>query len=98
LAEDNHRNASVTVEDSGEGIPVEDVPHVFDRFHRGAEGRTTTSPRFGLGLAICKAIIEGCGGTIHLTSASGSGTSVRAEFAADVILKGSAGDIPAAQS
>ncbi len=59
-------------------------------FHRGAEGRVATSPRFGLGLAICKAIIEGYGGTIHLTSAPGRGTSVRVDF--------STSGIPIAQS
>lgn len=98
LAEVDHRSASVIVEDSGEGISVQDVPHVFDRFHRGAEARATTSPRFGLGLAICKAIIEGYGGTIHLTSTRGRGTSVRADFSAGAILGGSGEEIPTSQS
>jgi signal transduction histidine kinase len=94
LSESDSRGASVTVEDSGEGIPVEEVPHVFNRFHRGTEGRVVTSPRFGLGLAICKAIVEGYGGTIHLTSAPGRGTSVRVEFSAAVIHSADGANVP----
>jgi signal transduction histidine kinase len=98
LSEADRRNVSVTVEDSGEGISVAEVSHVFDRFHRGTEGRATSSPRFGLGLAICKAIVEGYGGTIHLTSALGRGTSVRVDFSAGAILGSSAAEIPIKQS
>ncbi|HEY4837611.1 MAG TPA: ATP-binding protein [Candidatus Acidoferrales bacterium] len=98
LSESDRRTVSVAVEDSGEGILVDELPHVFDRFHRGTETRVTTSPRFGLGLAICKAIIEGYGGTIHLTSAPGRGTSVRVDFLTGVIIGSSDGDIPTSQS
>jgi signal transduction histidine kinase len=97
LSEADRQNVRVTVEDAGEGIPVAEVAHVFDRFHRGTEGRISTSPRFGLGLAICKAIVEGYGGTIHLTSAPGRGTSVCVGLSAEMILGGDAGDIPTAQ-
>jgi signal transduction histidine kinase len=98
LLEGDRRSVSVTVEDSGEGIPVDEVAHVFDRFHRGTEGRVTTSPRFGLGLAICKAIIEGYGGTIHLTSTPGRGTSVRIDFSANVLHRSDDADVPQTQS
>nr|HEV7955371.1 ATP-binding protein [Candidatus Acidoferrales bacterium] len=98
LSDADRGNVSVIVEDSGEGISEDEIPHVFDRFHRGTEGRVTTSPRFGLGLAICKAIIEGYGGTIHLTSRPGRGTTVRADFSTEVILSSVVGDFPTSRS
>jgi signal transduction histidine kinase len=98
LSDADRGNVSVIVEDSGEGISEDEIPHVFDRFHRGTEGRVTTSPRFGLGLAICKAIIEGYGGTIQLISTPGRGTTVRADFSTDVILSSVVGDFPTSRS
>jgi signal transduction histidine kinase len=67
---------SVIVEDSGIGIPAEELPHVFDRFHRGDPSRSRTTGGFGLGLSICKAIVESYGGSIQISSADGSGTRV----------------------
>lgn len=74
----------VLVEDRGEGISPEELPRVFERFHRGdgAEGRPAGG--FGLGLAICKAIVEAYGGTIVLESQKGRGTIARVEFPADL--------------
>jgi signal transduction histidine kinase len=46
----------VAVEDTGIGIPEDDLPHLFSRFHRGRN--TITYPGNGLGLAIVKAIAE----------------------------------------
>ncbi len=98
LSEGERGSASVTVEDSGEGIPAGEIAHVFERFHRGGEASIPTSPHFGLGLAICKAIVEAYGGAIHLTSKPGRGTSVRADFPAEAVSDGHDQDIPAAQS
>jgi len=67
---------SVTVEDSGSGIPAEELPYVFDRFHRGDPSRSRSTGGFGLGLSICKAIVESFGGRIEITSPDGSGTRV----------------------
>jgi signal transduction histidine kinase len=67
--------ASVTVVDSGSGIPSEDLPYVFDRFRRGDPSRSRTTGGFGLGLPICKAIVESYGGDIKITS-DGTGTRV----------------------
>jgi signal transduction histidine kinase len=47
----------VAVEDEGEGVREEDLPHVFERFYSGRGG----SPSFGLGLPICKDLIERMG-------------------------------------
>ena len=77
LALDSAKNAVVLViEDHGEGIDAEALPHVFDRFYRGDPSRTRNTGGTGLGLAIVKAIAERAGGTINLTSQLGQGTTV----------------------
>lgn len=65
------------VEDHGEGIPVEALPHVFDRFYRADVSRSRNSGGAGLGLAMCKAIVERCGGSIEIASTRGVGTQVK---------------------
>ncbi|MEM8857896.1 MAG: ATP-binding protein [Chloroflexota bacterium] len=64
----------LTVEDSGEGIPLDALPHVFDRFYRVDEARQQNSGESGLGLAIAKSLIEAHGGTIDVFSRVGFGT------------------------
>ena len=60
---------AVEVSDSGEGISVNDVEHVFDRFYRGEKSRTRSdSTGAGLGLAIAKAIVEAHKGRIWVES------------------------------
>ncbi len=68
--------ASVVVEDSGTGISPKELPYVFDRFRRGDPSRSRTTGGFGLGLSICKAIVESYGGRIQIASPNGSGTRV----------------------
>jgi signal transduction histidine kinase len=58
----------VTVEDSGEGISANDLPHVFDRFYRGEKSRNQATGGSGLGLAIAKGIVEAHGGKIGVES------------------------------
>ncbi|MBP7687452.1 MAG: HAMP domain-containing protein, partial [Thermoflexales bacterium] len=65
----------VRVIDSGEGIPLEDLPHVFDRFYRGDRSRARSSGGSGLGLAITKSLIEAMGGAIGVESQSGAGST-----------------------
>jgi signal transduction histidine kinase len=72
----NLNSASVIVEDSGTGIPREDLPYVFDRFRRGDPSRSRSTGGFGLGLPICKAIVESYGGDIQVASPDGAGTRV----------------------
>ena len=74
---------SFRVEDNGEGIPAEDLPHIFDRFYRGDPSRSRNTGGAGLGLAICKALVEAAGGQIKITSEVGRGT------VAEVTLPGS---------
>ncbi|HEU5339732.1 HAMP domain-containing sensor histidine kinase [Edaphobacter sp.] len=64
------------VQDHGQGIPAENLPHVFDRFYRGDPSRSRASGGAGLGLAICKAIAEQAGGSITIESRPGTGTTV----------------------
>jgi signal transduction histidine kinase len=56
------------VKDSGIGIPAEDLPHIFSRFHRARN--TAAYPGSGLGLAIIKAIVEGHNGQVSVNSGS----------------------------
>jgi two-component system sensor histidine kinase MprB len=65
----------LTVRDHGPGIDPEDLPHVFDRFHRGANARGR--PGSGLGLAIVRQVAEAHGGTVGLEAAPGGGTLAR---------------------
>jgi signal transduction histidine kinase len=68
-------NAVLTVADNGPGIPDEDLPRIFDRFYRVDKSRSGTQGRTGLGLAICKAIVDAHGGQIAVTSQIGSGST-----------------------
>ena len=65
----------VNVIDTGEGIPSEDLPHVFDRFYRGDRSRARSSGGSGLGLAITKSLVEAMGGSIGVDSRSGAGST-----------------------
>lgn len=64
------RGVRVSVTDTGEGIAPELLPHVFERYQRGDEDGT------GLGLPICKAIVEEHGGQMGVESEPGAGTRV----------------------
>ena len=67
----------IRVKDTGMGIPPHHLPHVFDRFYRADDSRDrSTAPGAGLGLSICKAIVEIHQGAISLTSREGEGTDV----------------------
>ncbi len=68
-------NQSITVRDEGPGIPREDLPHIFDRFHksRSEENRQGS----GLGLAIAKGIADRHGMRITVDSGESGGTTVR---------------------
>jgi signal transduction histidine kinase len=74
--------AELAIEDDGEGIAAEDLPHVFERFYRSDPSRSRSTGGTGLGLAICKAIAFRWQGTIDISSNLGIGTKVTVRFPA----------------
>ena len=72
--------AVLRVCDEGRGISAEAQPHVFDRFYREDVSRSRGTGGAGLGLAICKSIVERAGGSIAIESTQGKGTTVTAIF------------------
>ncbi|MCI0489726.1 MAG: ATP-binding protein [Blastocatellia bacterium] len=73
----------IEVSDTGRGIPVSALPHIFDRFYRQSDPMDSRVTGFGLGLAISKWIVEAHGGTIEALSEPGQGSrfSVRLPLA-----------------
>ena len=65
------RGGTLSVRDHGDGIPEEDLEHVFDRFHRGANARDRHGS--GLGLAIVRQVAESHGGTVTARNATDGG-------------------------
>jgi signal transduction histidine kinase len=64
----------VTVTDTGEGIPAEDLPNVFERLYRVDKSRTRVTGGSGLGLTIAKRLVEAHGGKIEVHSEPGKGS------------------------
>ena len=76
-----HETATeLVIEDHGDGIAPQDLPHVFDRFYRGDLSRSRNTGGTGLGLSICKAIASRWQGTIEIASDLGIGTRVMVRF------------------
>jgi two-component system sensor histidine kinase BaeS len=69
---------TIVVVDTGCGIEEADLCRVFDRFYKADRSRTHvgTIRSGGLGLAICKSLVEGAGGSIEVASSRGRGTVV----------------------
>ena len=65
-------SVEVTVQDSGEGIRAEDLPHVFERFYRGEKSRSRATGGAGLGLAIAQGIVRAHGGDIRVENKGGA--------------------------
>lgn len=64
----------VSVSDTGEGIPAEDLPHIFERFYRVDKSRARVTGGSGLGLTIAKRLVEAHGGKITVQSKLGKGS------------------------
>ena len=74
------RNVVLEVKDAGEGVAEELLPHVFERFFRADRSRSRETGGAGLGLAICKSLVESANGSIEMLSEPGHGTVVRVVF------------------
>ncbi len=79
--EGNH--VVLVIKDSGQGIPPDDLPHVTERFYRADKARSRQEGGVGLGLAICKEIVEASRGTLTVSSKENEGTEVTITLLAD---------------
>ncbi len=70
--QDNWIKVSVT--DTGEGIPAQDMPYIFERFYRVDKSRSRATGGTGLGLTIARRLVEAHGGTIEAQSDLGKGS------------------------
>ncbi|MEH0471344.1 HAMP domain-containing sensor histidine kinase [Streptomyces sp. B21-097] len=83
----------VDVQDNGQGIPADLLPHVFERFARGDSSRSRASGSTGLGLAIVQAVAAAHGGAVTVDSAPG-----RTVFTVHLPALGPAGPQPAPET
>jgi two-component system, OmpR family, sensor histidine kinase MprB len=72
------RDGTLTVRDHGPGFNEDDLPFVFDRFHRARDARS--KPGSGLGLAIVRQAAEAHGGSVEAANAPGGGAVIRVSF------------------
>ena len=70
--ERENKKVSITVSDRGHGLPVEAIPHLFDKFYRAPGAAAGGS---GLGLSVVKGFIEAHGGQVHASNRPGGGAS-----------------------
>ena len=75
-AEQSGRRVLVRVLDEGIGIPPEEQADVFDKFHRASNARDLQLPGTGLGLFICRSIVQAHGGQMSVSSTPGKGTVI----------------------
>ena len=68
--------ARLVVNDTGEGIPPQDLPFVFERFYRADSARARQTGGSGVGLAVTKRIVEDHGGSVFAENREGGGASV----------------------
>ncbi len=65
----------LSVKDCGQGIPADDIEHIFDQFYRVDTSRTRTTGGVGLGLTIVKRLVEAHGGEVAVSSEVGAGST-----------------------
>ena len=71
----NEQCVVISVSDTGYGIPIDDRPHIFERFYQSNHALQSKMGGYGLGLSIAKLIIEQHGGEISFESAIDKGTT-----------------------
>ena len=70
------KNILIEISDDGMGIAEKNLDRIFERFFRTTEGRGKDVTGSGLGLSICKHIVEAHGHTIHVRSKENVGTTI----------------------
>ncbi len=71
---------TVRIKDKGVGIPSDELPRLFEPFYRVDRSRSRETGGYGLGLSLCKRIMEAHGGSIAISSREGEGTEVSLDF------------------
>ena len=79
-ARKREKTVELTVQDTGSGIPAEEIPLIFNRFHRVEKSRHAEEGESGLGLAIVKALVEANGGQVWAESEEGKSTTMHMTF------------------
>lgn len=72
----NEKEVRIAVQDSGIGIPAQDIPHIFERFYRADDSRARVTGGTGLGLSIAKWIVERHGGHLEVLSREDIGSRI----------------------
>jgi len=75
-----HDKVTLSINNTGEPIPSEKIPHIFDRFYRVDESRARKKDGYGLGLSIAKSIVEMHNGKISISSSESGGTTFTISF------------------
>jgi len=71
---------TLRIRDFGSGMNATDLKHIFEPFYRADRSRTKKTGGYGLGMSMCRKIMHAHGGTIHVNSRAGEGTSVILQF------------------
>jgi signal transduction histidine kinase len=74
-ARENGTEAKIWVKDNGVGIPAEEIGGLFELYHQTESGKSSDQKGTGLGLVICKMIVETHGGKIWVESGESKGTT-----------------------
>jgi len=85
--EDKDHTLLISVKDTGRGISPADLPHVFDRFYQSREKNALTEGGTGIGLALCRELVNLMGGKIWAESKSGGGSTFFVELPKKEVLR-----------
>jgi len=70
---DDETEITLAVRDGGPGIPLAELERIFDKFHRAVGGDSQAAYGYGLGLYVCRRIVEAQGGRVWAENAPGGG-------------------------
>jgi two-component system phosphate regulon sensor histidine kinase PhoR len=70
----------IRIHDNGVGIPEDELPYIFEPFYRVDKSRSKDTGGYGLGLSLCKTVMEAHQGKVHIESSLSKGTTVSLFF------------------